>query len=102
MTETDGQAGNPFMAGLLSHDGYDPDDLPLALPDGVISFLGSTWFGSSEAYPILDMKVSLNGETIKAMLTTDMAREVITALVRAIDAAERSEPEPPTPSPPAR
>ncbi|UIJ31496.1 hypothetical protein LV780_04785 [Cereibacter azotoformans] len=89
MTDLDADKhGGPFISGLLDTDGLEPDDLPFAMPDGIISFLGSVWTGELDDYAMVDMKVALDGCSIEAALPIEMAEDMFVALGRAIAAAK--------------
>lgn len=78
------------VAGIFGPDFDDPDQLPGMLPDGLVSFLGTSVCGSSEAYAIVEMKVVLGSTTIEAALDAAQARDLRAALDRAIEEAEES------------
>jgi hypothetical protein len=69
----------------------DPDDLPLAPPNGFIWIQGGGWYGDSEVYGIADVRVYSDGETLDFVITLGDAIKIRALLDRVI--AEMTEAE---------
>lgn len=88
----------PTCAGFFNRDAIeDPDNLPIAFEDGVISVHGSTWYGSQEGYGIVDFKVVLGKRVIFGLMTREQAEVLHALLEEALDAARDDDAENPNP-----
>jgi len=77
------------VCGILNADSWDDaDQLPIALPDGVISFLGGSLSGDTSVEPLIDVKIALDGNQICGVLSIDLAEGLIEALRQAIEDAK--------------
>lgn len=78
----------PEYVGVLNRDDLEPDNLPIAMPDGVISVQGSNWNENYEWHGIVDIKFAMDGLTLTGVLPAEWARDLRAALDQAIAAAE--------------
>jgi len=69
----------------------EPDDLIQWLPDGIVSGMSSCWSDGQEMLPLIDVKVSVGGETLQLVLNEDAARDLSEMFLGlANDAAEQA------------
>lgn len=77
---------------FMSPDTLTEQSMPLAMPEGVISFIPGTIFDEIEGYGIIDFKVALGLDVVKGVLTTGQAQSLRRALDWAIENAKDEEP----------
>ena len=82
-------AGNGDANGFFT-EVNDPDDLPIKMADGVITFRGGAWCGSWEWFSIVEFKVSSPDGVAEGMMELQQAHALRDALDAAIAAAEQS------------
>lgn len=74
---------------VLGRPPEDPDLIPVAPPSGFIWMAGGSWSGSSEAYGVSDVRVSIDGETLDFVITLADAIALVGLLNQAIAAMRK-------------
>lgn len=81
----------PTSVGVCSGD-LEPKDLILWLPNGVVSALSSAWSDGFEMIPMVDVAVSVGGETVRFVVNDSACEELSELFARmAKEAREQSE-----------
>ncbi|KHQ50351.1 hypothetical protein [Mameliella alba] len=67
----------------------DPDNIPLAAPNGFIWMIGGEWHGTYDRYAFIQARVSIEGETLDFEMTSDEAIALRELLDRAIQTSKK-------------